>query len=117
VNQPFSVDPELFMLHLKFYDRDHLRDTAARRSAMVAEDGRAERSNWRRGAELSRMIRRLTADADPDAAPEFDPRSVDLDPLVIKGHGSRYRTRRQGQVGAMRTRPLVRIPSRLKGAL
>jgi hypothetical protein len=117
ISHRFTVDRELFMLHLKFFDESHLHRISRNRSALVAMDGRATHSNWRRGRELVELVKSVTGSVDLAAVPEFDPETVDLSKVVIKGQGPRYRTRRQGQVGAMRSNPLVRVPSRLVGSL
>jgi hypothetical protein len=117
ISREFAVDRELFMIHLKFADRRHLKSTSAKRSEIVALDGRASKSNWRRGRELMHVLRHAVGAVDPRDVPEFDPATVNLDSVVVKGQGPRYRTRRQGQILAMRTMPLVRVPSRLVGTL
>jgi hypothetical protein len=117
INREFTVDPELFMIHLKFADRRHLKRTTAKRSAVVAIDGRAANSNWRRGREVVHLLRHSVGSIDPTDVPEFDPATMNLDSVVVKGQGPRYRTRKQGQIAAMRTMPLVRVPSRLVGTL
>lgn len=117
IHRHFVVDPELFMLHLKFFDQRHLQQTTRKRSLLVAMDGRAHRSNWRRGREVVQLLQRFTDPANAAAIPEFDPTTVRLHDLVVKGQGPRYRTRRQGQILAMRNMPLVRVPSRLVGTL
>ena len=117
IGRQFAVDPGLFMLHLKFYDQGHLRSTGGKRSDMVAVDGRAGGSNWWRARQLVNMLDQFVGAPDPDAVPEFDPHAVDLDEIVVRGQGHRFRTRRQGQVQAMRRMPLVRVPRRLVGTL
>jgi hypothetical protein len=117
INHSFAVDRELFMLHLKFFDETHLQRVSRNRSELVAMDGRATHSNWRRGGELVHFVKRLSSSVELAHVPEFDPATVDLAGVVIPGQGSRYRTRRQGQIRAMRNMPLVRVPSRLVGTL
>jgi hypothetical protein len=118
IGRQYAVDPELFMLHLKFYDQDHLRSTGRKLSALVALDGRAGMSNWWHAGHYVRLLGQFVDGAEPDSVPEFDPRDVDVDELVIEGrHAERFRSRRQGQVRSMLQRPLVRIPRRLVGTL
>lgn len=116
IHRQFALDPELFMLHLKFYDRNHLRATSTKRSDLVALDTRGAHSSWRRGRQLVQMLDQFVDAPDPDSVPEFDPHTVDLDAVVIR-QGKWYRTRKQGQVEAMRHMPLVRVPRRLVGTL
>ena len=115
---PFEVDPDLFMFHLKFYDREALRAVADRRHEMVQADGRARKSSWSvSGDEMAAMLDRFVAGADPDKVPEFDPRKADLAAVVHKEEGDVWRTMREGQVRAMETRRLWRVPDRLLGRL
>lgn len=112
---PFTVDPDLFLVHLKFFDRDWLQHVSERRHELVLADGRAARSSWSvDGAAMTELLRRFTAGTDPDAVPEFDPGVVDL-AAVVQRDGEAYRTSRPGQLRAMETLPLVRVPERLLG--
>jgi len=113
IDLPYRVDPELFMLHLKFADRDGLREVTRRRHAMMLADGRGARSSWRLGEdELEDVLTTAVRDAD-GPVPEFDPVELRLGRLVIQ-HDGMHRSRRVGQYQAMRNRPLVRIPERLR---
>lgn len=112
---PFAVDPDLFLVHLKFFDRDWLQRVSERRQEMVRADGRASRSSWSVGGdEMAQLLREFTAGVDPETVPEFDPASVDLAGVVHRD-GEAYRTSRPGQLRAMETLPLVRVPERLLG--
>ena len=113
---PFAVDPELFMVHLKFFDRDTLRRVADHRRALVDADGRASRSSWSVGGEeMTAMLGDFVAGVDPESVPEFDPSRVDLDAVVYQDTDGAYRTSKPGQMKAMQTLPLVRVPDRLLG--
>lgn len=115
---PFQVDPELFMVHLKFHDRESLRAVADRRQRLVEADRRGGRSSWHVGGDrLTAMLEEFVAEPDPELVPEFDPSVIDLQALVRRTEGGDYRTPRQGQVRAMRSQPLVRVPERLHGAV
>jgi len=114
IDTSYRVDPELFMLHLKFADRDTLRAVTEQRHAMMRVDGRGARSSWRMNAdELDQVLNDALGDVDPGAVPEFDPSELRLGRLVVR-EGPMYRTPRVGQYIAMRNRPLVRIPERLR---
>ncbi|HET7736818.1 MAG TPA: glycosyltransferase family 2 protein [Nocardioidaceae bacterium] len=116
IRTPFEVDPELFMLHLKFYDRDALRRTAEHRLAMVEADGRAAGSSWAKGGDaMVDVLDEAVAGVDPQSVPEFDPGSIDPSGLVIEDPKEGYRTVKVGQIRAMQGQPLVRIPERLWG--
>ena len=47
---PFAIHRDLFMIHLKFFDRDHLWSTSNHRRRMVEADGRAKKTTWSRPA-------------------------------------------------------------------
>ena len=115
VHAAYRPDPELFMVHLKFADRDTLQRQADRRNALAAADGRGKNSSWSRtGDELVRLVEEVTHGIDPATVAEFDPGAVDLDRLVVQ-EGEVHRAPREGQVRALRIHPLVRIPERLHG--
>lgn len=114
---PFAVDPALFLVHLKFFDRDWLQRVSDRRHAMVQSDGRASRSSWSvDGPAMAELLHGFTAGTDPAAVAEFDARAVDLT-AVVQRDGEAHRTARPGQLRAMETLPLVRVPDRLLGLL
>lgn len=114
---PYTIDPGLFMFHLKFADRTRLAEIARLRHQLTAGDGRAEGSSWSKEAdEIIAIFDEVVADIDPTSAPEFDPTGLNLDDLVIFLNG-RYRSQKQGQIGALRKQPLNRIPERLVGTL
>lgn len=113
---PFEVDPELYMFHLKFADRDLLRQVAAHRKALVDADGRARGSSWSREADdIVAALDRAVSGVDVDEVPEFDPREVDLTKVVEPREGW-HRAVGAGQVQALRQVPLRRVPSSLIGA-
>ncbi|HYH33924.1 MAG TPA: hypothetical protein VD814_02100, partial [Nocardioides sp.] len=117
VKGPYRVDPELFMVHLKFADHAHLRRTAERRRAMALRDGRGSNATWARsGEDMVEMLAGLTEQLpdEPEAVPEFDPAAVDLEELVVRtGHG--YRAPKEGQLKGLAQRAWVRVPERLLG--
>jgi len=115
IEAPFEVDPDLYMLHLKFADRDALRQVAAHRRALVAADGRAKNSSWARDAdEVVAALDASVAGVDAESVPEFDPSSVDLSSIVEPRDGW-YRSVGRGQVGALAQQPLCKVPSSLLG--
>lgn len=117
IESPFEVDPELFMLHLKFADRDALRRVAAHRKALVDTDGRAKGSSWSRDVDdIVAAFDRAVADVDVDSVPEFDPRAVDLSRVVEPREGW-YRAVGAGQVQALKQQPLHRVPESLLGKI
>ncbi len=116
IGAPYAVDPDLFMLHLKFADRDHLHAVADQRQQVVQASGRAQKSSWARSADdIVAVLDELTVGVDASTVPEFDPGAVDLAALVESDDGF-WRSRKEGQLPALRKHPLVRIPSQLRGA-
>lgn len=114
---PYAIDPELFMLHLKFADRDRLAEVSRLRNEVSKADGRAEEASWGKEAdEVLSIFDEVVAGVDPAAVAEFDPAAADLDAMVMF-HNGRYRTPKQGQIAALRKQPLSRIPRRLLGTL
>jgi hypothetical protein len=117
IEAPFEVDPELYMVHLKFADRDLLRQVAAHRKALVDADGRARGSSWSREADdVVAALDRAVASVDVDTVPEFDPSEVDLTKIVEPRDGW-HRAVGAGQVEALRRAPLRRVPSSLLGRI
>ncbi|MDN5892755.1 MAG: glycosyltransferase family 2 protein [Nocardioides sp.] len=115
---PFAVDSELFMLHLKFADRDQLKVISDRRSEMVSIDGRAAKSSWSRsGDDMVALLEEVSARIDPVTLTEFDPTAADLASVVFEESPGEFRTRKQGQVRAMREEPVHLIPTRLRGLI
>ena len=117
IEAPFEVDPELYMLHIKFADRDALRRVAAHRKALVDADGRASESSWSREAdEIVGAFDRAVAGVGPRAGAGVRPREVDLTTIVEPQDGW-YRAMGAGQVRAMEQMPLRRVPCSLLGML
>lgn len=117
IESPFVVDPELYMVHLKFADREALHRVAAHRKALVDADGRAKKSSWSRDADdIVAALDRAVAGVDVAGVPEFDPREVDLASIVEPRNGW-YRAVGAGQVQALQGMPLRRVPSSLLGTL
>ncbi len=118
LRSPYRVDPDLWMFHLKFADRELLREVADRRQAAVAEDGRSHNTNWRRGGdELVALLDELNQGAaEPVSYPEFAPPEGEaLAALVVEVPGEGWRAPRGSQVRMMRKRPLQRVPDRFHG--
>lgn len=117
IEAPFAVDPELFMVHLKFADRDALWRVAAHRKALVDADGRARKSSWSRDADdVLAVFDRAVAHVVPEEVPELDVTGLDLSAVVERKDGW-YRAVGRGQLPAVRQEPVVRVPSRLLGTV
>lgn len=114
---PFQIDPDLYMFHLKFADRDGLRRAAEHRQRMVALDNRAATTSWRHGGDhMVEVLERLNENIDRDAIRRFRPPRRKLE-AAVRAKGSVYRTRGKGQVAAMETHQVMRIPERFRGVL
>jgi Glycosyl transferase family 2 len=117
VRAPYAVDPGVFMMHLKFADRDLLQDVADRRNALAEQDGRGSNASWRfTGDAMVEVLERSVEGVDLDAVPDFDPAGVDLSGLVIQ-EGEVWRAPGPGHLMIMERQPLVKIPRRLHGAI
>ena len=117
IARPYRVDPDLYLLHLKFADVDTLRRIAGARHAAHQHDGRAAKSSWSKPAdELVAAVERAAARVDPAAVAEFDVARADLEGAVFEEDGV-HRTTRQGQLAALRENRVMRIPALLKGAV
>lgn len=113
----YEVDPELFMVHLKFGDVDRLRAVGAHRHELTRTEGRGGGSSWRLGPdELVELLLDVTRDVDPSTLPELDPAEVDVETLVMREE-KLWRSPRVPQVHALRSQPLLRVPQRLRGLL
>lgn len=113
---PYDVDPDLYMFHLKFADRDLLRAAADHRRRMVEMDGRAQRTSWSEGGdEMTRLLERVNEQLDHGAAKPFAPPVRRLGKIVELQPNGMYRARGKGQVPAMEEQPFVEIPHRFRG--
>ena len=119
VRTPYAVDPDLWMFHMKFGDRDHLQEAANHRQRMVEADGRSRETQWRQGGDtLVDLLERITQGADAADIPEFvPPTGAKLDALVVEDPKGNWRAPRGSQMTLMEKRPLVRIPQRFHGTV
>ncbi len=117
VRTPYAVDPDLWMFHMKFGDRDLLQEAADHRLRMVEADGRSRDTQWRQGGDsLVDQLERITAGADAARIPEFVPPTGEkLAALVIEEPAGNWRAPKGSQMTLMEKRPLVRIPERFHG--
>lgn len=112
---PYRIDPDLYMFHAKFSDRDALRAAADHRREMVDMDGRAHRTNWKFGGDaMVELLESIVADVRPDQLEPFVPPRKLLSGIV-RQEGQTFRARGDRQVPAMRKRPFVRVPERFEG--
>jgi len=114
----FQVDPELFMFHMKFADRAHLKKVGDHRRSMVELDGRAAETGWQfSGDDMVALLDDINAELpdDPAEVPLFRPERLDLAAIPRTFDNGVTRATGGRQVKAMRTRPAVRIPERFSG--
>lgn len=117
VRTPYRVDPDLWMFHMKFGDRDLLQEAADHRQRMVEADGRSRDTQWRQGGDtLVELLEQITEGADAAQIPDFVPPSGErLDQLVVEDPPGNWRAPKGSQMTLMEKRPLVRIPERFHG--
>jgi len=117
VRTPYAVDPDLWMFHMKFGDRDHLQEAADHRLRMVEEDGRSRDTQWRQGGDtLVDLLERITEGADAAQIPDFVPPTGErLDALVVEDPPGNWRAPKGSQLTLMEKRALVRIPEKFYG--
>ena len=112
---PYRIDPDLYMFHAKFSDRDALRAAADHRREMVDMDGRAHRTNWKFGGDaMVELLDSIVAEVRVDELKPFTPPKKLL-AGIVRQEGQTYRARGDRQVPAMRKRPFVRVPERFRG--
>lgn len=117
VRTPYAVDPDLWMFHMKFGDRDHLQEAADHRQRMVEADGRSADTQWRQGGDtLVGLLEQITHGVDAVDVPEFVPPTGEkLAALVTEDPPGNFRAPKGSQMKQMENRPLVRIPKRFHG--
>lgn len=117
IRAPFRVDPELFMFHMKFADRDHLLRVAGLRHELNVTEGRAGRTSWAKPSdEMVALLDEAAAEIGTGHR-VFDPLRANpaLDQIVEEIEPGTWRAIGQGQAKAMRRRSVVRIPGRFHG--
>ncbi len=117
IRTPYRVDPDLWMFHMKFGDRDHLQEAADHRLRMVEADGRSHDTQWRQGGDsLVEILEQITEGTDTSLVGDFVPPSGEqLQELVVENPPGDWRAPRGSPMRAMGRRQLVRIPKRFHG--
>jgi hypothetical protein len=111
----FEVDPDLYMFHAKFSDRDALRTVAEHRRTMVRMDGRAKNTNWKFGGDaMVELLDEIAAGVRVDSLEPFRPTPA-LIGNVVRQEDNTFRARGERQVPAMRSQPFVLVPDRFHG--
>lgn len=117
IKVPYEIDPELFMFHFKFADRDQLLERAGHRHHLNQTENRARNTSWSRsGDEMVQLLDELGAALDPDrTVPFMPPRGLLARTVQLKGEV--WKAVGEGQVEAMRKRSFCRIPRRFADAV
>lgn len=116
ITTPYSIDPDLYLFHLKFADRECLRATAERRRVLVEADGRASTSSWTQtGDDLVALLDGLTGDVS--RVTEFVPDLAALARIPQPNEKGAWVSGGRRQVYAMQHQPLVRVPARFRDSL
>jgi hypothetical protein len=108
IRAEFGVDPDLLLIHLKYYDAGHLRRVAERRHAAHVVDGRGSRASaWvLDGDALDSRLRSWVA----ESAMELDTRSLALPEPEWVSEKESYRM--FGGLETLDTGDLLRLPKR-----
>ncbi|MGZ5400906.1 MAG: glycosyltransferase family 2 protein [Nocardioides sp.] len=113
---PFEIDQDLYMFHLKFAEREHLRATGDHRKALAEGEGRAAETAWQfAGDDLVDLLDEVVRDVDPAAVEPYKPRKKVLGDIVRQGDNGNYRAHGRRQFHAMRGQPMVQVPERFWG--
>jgi hypothetical protein len=113
---PFEIDPDLYLFHLKFAEREHLRETGDHRKALADREGRAAATTWQfAGDDLVTLLDDITRDVEPDDVAPYRTRPKVLADIVREGEGGHYRAHGRRQFNAMRHQPMVSVPERFWG--
>ena len=117
VKAPFTIDPELLLVHLKYYDVSAMRQVAQHRWEAHQHGRGSAGSAWPLGAdELTSRLAAWTADADRGPVPDFDPAEPDLSAVVRARPKGFFRSVGRS-VDALEQSPLRRLPQRFRHAV
>ena len=116
IARPFEIEPDLYMFHLKFAEREHLRATGDHRKALADTEGRAAETAWQfAGDDLVGLLDEVVRDVDPAAVEPYKGRKKVLGSIVRQTDNGSYRAHGRRQVHAMRGQPMVQVPERFWG--
>jgi hypothetical protein len=115
---PFEIDSDLYLFHLKFAEREHLRATGDHRKALADSEGRAAATTWQfAGDDLVGLLDEITSEVDPAEVEPYRSRPEVLSEIVREAEGGHFRAHGRRQFNAMRVQPMVSIPERFWGLL
>ncbi len=113
---PFEIEQDLYMFHLKFAEREHLRMTGDHRKALADAEGRAAETAWQfAGDDLVDLLDEVVREVDPTSVEPYKPRKKLLGGIIRQGDGGNYRAHGRRQFNAMRGQPMVQVPERFWG--
>lgn len=94
IQAPFPIDPELYLLHMTFYDLEELSDVADRRGELHLNEGRGSiHRSWSLGSqEIKRQLFEWVESAG-DAVPEFSPANYDVAGVIHEEANGFFRSR------------------------
>lgn len=111
IQAPFSVDPDLLLFHLKYYDEGELRRIARLRHEANESEGRGARSAWTR--EADELVSDLRRWAGEGRQRDLNPRRLKLPtPQDAKADG--YFRVAGSQLKAMDRGHRLRVPDRFR---
>lgn len=119
IHAPFDVDPDLFMLHLKYYDELALEKVADQRYRIRETEGRGSpHSFWSKKPEkLKHMLREWTnAEEAPADVPVLDVDELGYKGLIGKRDDGTWKARGR-QVRSLDETPLRQLPERFRSVL
>jgi glycosyl transferase family 2 len=118
IRSPYTIDPELLMVHLKYYDVEALVDVAEARRELHENHGRgAAASSWSLGAvEIQRQLHGWVEKAGDGPLPQFEPAAVDVSAVVRRLPNGFFRSTGR-QLPAMEKNPLLALPDRFRSAV
>lgn len=116
ISAPYEVDTGLYLMHMKFYDQDALRELGDRRRAAFESDARGFNSSWKlTGNEITARVAEAVSGHRPEDIPEYVPDPSALAKVVVQRPDAYESGPHSAQMATMRDQPLVRIPERLRG--
>jgi len=118
IRAPYPIDPDLLLVHLKYYDVEALADVAEARKDLHDNLGRgAAASSWSLGAvEIQRQLHSWVKNAGDGPLPELEPAEVDVSNVVRQQQNGFYRSTGR-QLVAMENNPLRAIPERFRAVV
>lgn len=115
---PFTIDPDLLLIHLKYYNLPSLAAVATHRHQMHEEEDRGNPlSAWALDAdELTSRMRTWSTVPEGQTVAELDPAAVDFSGVVRLSKKGIYRAWGP-HLPEMDKNPLLRLPERYRSAL